>query len=65
MARTNQRCVHITGDLLKDLLLARTAGASTGSKTFSFLLKRFTVRTDHAALQWLLNFKNPEGQLAR
>ena len=24
-----------------------------------------TVRTDHAALRWLLNFKNPEGQLAR
>ena len=23
------------------------------------------VRTDHAALKWLLNFKNPEGQLAR
>jgi hypothetical protein len=25
----------------------------------------FKVRTDHAALKWLLNFKNPEGQLAR
>ena len=23
------------------------------------------VRTDHGALRWLLNFKNPEGQLAR
>ena len=25
----------------------------------------FTVRTDHGALKWLLNFKNPEGQVAR
>ena len=25
----------------------------------------FTIRTDHAFLQWLLNFKNPEGQMAR
>lgn len=25
----------------------------------------FTVRTDHGALNWLKNFKNPEGQLAR
>ena len=27
--------------------------------------KRFKVRTDHGSLRWLLNFKNPEGQLAR
>lgn len=27
--------------------------------------RKFLVRTDHAALNWLLNFKNPEGQLAR
>ena len=27
--------------------------------------RRFLVRSDHGALQWLLNFKNPEGQLAR
>ena len=27
--------------------------------------KRFKVRTDHDSLRWLLNFKNPEGQLAR
>lgn len=25
----------------------------------------FTVRTDHAALQWLLTFREPEGQVAR
>ncbi|KAK3743518.1 hypothetical protein QZH41_015906, partial [Actinostola sp. cb2023] len=25
----------------------------------------FLVRTDHGALRWLMNFKNPEGQLAR
>ena len=25
----------------------------------------FKVRTDHGALRWLLNFKNPEGQIAR
>ena len=24
-----------------------------------------TIRTDHGALRWLLNFKNPEGQVAR
>ena len=27
--------------------------------------KQFLVRTDHSSLQWLLNFKNPEGQMAR
>ena len=27
--------------------------------------RRFLVRTDHASLQWLLNFKNPTGILAR
>ncbi len=27
--------------------------------------KRFTVRTDHQALVWLNNFKEPEGQVAR
>ena len=27
--------------------------------------QRVRVRTDHSALKWLLNFKNPEGQLAR
>ncbi len=27
--------------------------------------REFTVRTDHAALKWLLSFKNPEGQTAR
>ena len=26
---------------------------------------QFTIRTDHGALTWLTNFKNPEGQLAR
>ena len=26
---------------------------------------RFIIRTDHASLQWLLSFKNPEGQMAR
>ena len=25
----------------------------------------FTVRSDHGALRWLLNFRNPEGQVAR
>ena len=31
-----------------------------------YLLGRhFTVRTDHGALTWLQNFKDPEGQLAR
>jgi hypothetical protein len=27
--------------------------------------KRFTVRTNHSSLQWLMNFKEPEGQVAR
>ncbi|CAK9799160.1 Retrovirus-related Pol polyprotein from transposon 297 [Anthophora plagiata] len=27
--------------------------------------RKFLVRTDHAALGWLLSFKNPEGQVAR
>ena len=25
----------------------------------------FTIRSDHASLQWILNLKHPEGQLAR
>lgn len=27
--------------------------------------RKFAIRTDHASLQWLLNFKNPEDQIAR
>lgn len=27
--------------------------------------KKFRIRTDHSSLQWLLNFKNPSGMLAR
>ena len=27
--------------------------------------RQFTLRTDHAALKWLLQFKSPEGQVAR
>ena len=27
--------------------------------------QKFTIRTDHGALRWLLNFKDPEGQIAR
>ncbi|GFQ99419.1 retrovirus-related Pol polyprotein from transposon 17.6 [Trichonephila clavata] len=27
--------------------------------------QRFLLRTDHASLTWQLNFKNPEGQIAR
>lgn len=27
--------------------------------------RKFKLRTDHAALNWLLTFKNPEGQIAR
>ena len=27
--------------------------------------RKFVVRTDHASLKWLMNFKEPEGQLAR
>ncbi|GBM57276.1 Transposon Ty3-I Gag-Pol polyprotein [Araneus ventricosus] len=27
--------------------------------------RKFLLRTDHASLRWLLNFKDPEGQIAR
>ena len=27
--------------------------------------RKFLVRTDHSSLQWLLRFKEPEGQIAR
>ena len=27
--------------------------------------RKFTVRTDHGALRWLMNFKDPQGQVAR
>ena len=27
--------------------------------------RKFLIRSDHAALKWLLNFKDPEGQVAR
>lgn len=27
--------------------------------------RRFVLRTDHASLKWLLNFRHPEGQIAR
>ena len=27
--------------------------------------KKFHVRTDHGSLRWLMNFKNPEGQVAK
>ena len=27
--------------------------------------RHFIIRTDHAALKWLLSFKNPKGQVAR
>ena len=27
--------------------------------------RKFTLRTDHGSLQWLRNFKEPEGQVAR
>ena len=27
--------------------------------------RRFRIRTDHGALQWLMDFRNPDGQMAR
>ena len=27
--------------------------------------RKFLLRTDHSALRWLLNFRQPEGQVAR
>ncbi|KAJ8937345.1 hypothetical protein NQ318_011850 [Aromia moschata] len=36
------------------------------SKLARYLYGRhFLIRTDHNALQWIMNFKNPEGQVAR
>ncbi|KAK9526407.1 hypothetical protein VZT92_015108 [Zoarces viviparus] len=34
---------------------------------FKYYLRghHFTIRTDHSALQWLMSFREPEGQLAR
>ena len=29
------------------------------------MVDSFVIRTDHSSLRWLMNFKNPEGQLAR
>ncbi|KAK6177716.1 hypothetical protein SNE40_015762 [Patella caerulea] len=39
----------------------------TSIKNFHHYLygRKFLVRTDHGALRWLFNFKNPEGQIAR
>ena len=36
-------------------------------KPFKYYLcgRPFTVRTDHSALQWLMSFRGPEGQVAR
>ena len=31
---------------------------------FYLIGRRFVVRTDHSALQWLRNFKEPDGQIA-
>lgn len=38
-----------------------------GIKHFHHYLygQHFSVRTDHGALNWLMQFKNPEGQMAR
>ena len=27
--------------------------------------KKFTIRTDHGSLRWLMQYRNPEGQVAR
>ena len=36
-------------------------------KHFKYYLlgKQFLIRTDHGSLRWLMNFRNPEGQIAR
>ena len=44
---------------------AGTVGGSGIPQTVYLYGRKVTVRTDHAALRWLLNFNNPEGQLAR
>ncbi|KAG8173638.1 hypothetical protein JTE90_019980 [Oedothorax gibbosus] len=45
----------------------RAPGDSQSRRTFSplFVWETVLVRTDHASLTWLLNFKFPEGQIAR
>lgn len=44
----------------------RPISCSAGGKTFSslFIWSKFTVRTDHGSLQWLMRFKNCKGQIA-
>lgn len=32
---------------------------------YDIYVTRFMIRTDHAALKWLVSFKHPEGQTAR
>ena len=39
--------------------------ASIGHFHYYLYGRKFTVRSDHSALQWLFNFRNPEGQIAR
>jgi hypothetical protein len=47
-------------------LLIKTRGIINKNKKQKHLLGRhFTVRTDHNSLTWLMNFKEPQGQLAR
>ncbi|CAK1580245.1 unnamed protein product [Parnassius mnemosyne] len=42
------------------------AGVKSLQHFSKYLLgRKFHLRTDHAALKWLLQFKNPEGQVAR
>ncbi|KAK3742155.1 hypothetical protein QZH41_007827 [Actinostola sp. cb2023] len=50
------------GVVLRELL----AIVSAVKRFHHYLYGRpFLIRTDHGALRWLINFKNPEGQLAR
>ncbi|KAK3728413.1 hypothetical protein QZH41_020432 [Actinostola sp. cb2023] len=44
---------------------ATSAWAQCSHKSKMGKRRPFLVRTDHGALRWLMNFKNPEGQLAR
>ena len=46
----------------KELL---SIGRCTKQFQHYLLGREFTIRTDHSSLTWLLNFKNPQGQVAR
>ncbi|GBM48620.1 Transposon Ty3-I Gag-Pol polyprotein [Araneus ventricosus] len=46
-------------------VLSQNIGNEERASLTSARVWKFLLRTDHASLRWLLNFKEPEGQIAR